>query len=375
VEKQRFLEYNGQTTPEILASSETHSHLSLLFAFEWGLQAKARGLGGEDKLNDEERLVLAVMSLDREVGNGGYHQFFFNSSRRFVPSIVWCLRRIKCHNAAAITERAIAAFGLTQIDVQAVEKAIARKDRARDSVFENCDDDFYRLTELVEKLFGFVVTEQDKIQLTRTDDYPQILPLREPSIAAKLSNSLWFWKRGWNPTSEEAQTVVRKIAQVRGLPATESDIEVAAVLYCFGKATRSGDLERGEVLVERAVELTRNEPVHQIEHKALVEALIEQKRTDKADQATLDYLRFLNACGPSCRSELGHRNSVLFWARLIKERRAELTRSTEFFESNFPELNLNEVKLLPRINIKPLKSKKAIQFLSDLPEYSSENGK
>ncbi|PYV26956.1 MAG: hypothetical protein DMG27_05210, partial [Acidobacteria bacterium] len=105
------LDYTGQTTSELIACKNSHSIDSLLCAFEWGIQAKAKaGPAGEGSLTGEERLVLAVMALNREVNNGGYDQFFVNSSRRFVPIIVDSLRRIGCAATAAITERAIAAL-------------------------------------------------------------------------------------------------------------------------------------------------------------------------------------------------------------------------------------------------------------------------
>jgi hypothetical protein len=371
VEKKPTLEYAGQITPEILACSDTHTHLSILFAFEWGLQAKARAVGGEDKLSEEEQVVLAVLALDREVGNGGFHQFFVNSSRRFVPSVIRCLRRIGCEETAAITERALTAFRLPQIDLPAIEEAIAKDDSARDAVFEACDQDFYRLTELFDMLFVFVTAEQEKIQLIRTDDYPRFPARKESSRAADLYFSLRFWKGAWDPTVEEAQRVARKIAQVKAIPATGTDVEGAAVLYCLGKARRSGDLDRGEALAARALELMRNEPMHGVEHKAWVEALIAGERLEKADQATLEHLQFLNSGGKSDRSEKGHQNSVLFWARLLKEHRAALKRSMEFFEANFPEVKLDEVKVLPKPNLKFPKPAKAFQFLSERPEFSS----
>ena len=86
-----WLEYEGQTTSELMACKNTHRIDSILCAFEWGIQAKSKP-EGEDALTDEERLVLAVMALTREVNNGGYHQFFVNSSSRFAPTIVDSLR-------------------------------------------------------------------------------------------------------------------------------------------------------------------------------------------------------------------------------------------------------------------------------------------
>jgi len=40
--------------------------------------------------------------LDREVNNGGYHQFFCNSSQKFAPQIVQSLAHIGCRRAAKI---------------------------------------------------------------------------------------------------------------------------------------------------------------------------------------------------------------------------------------------------------------------------------
>jgi hypothetical protein len=96
---------------------EHHRIASLLFAFERGIQAKI-GPGGEEELTSHERAVLARMALQREVNNGGYSQFFTNSSRRFVSVIVECLQRLGCVTTAAITERAIRALN---VDIRSAE--------------------------------------------------------------------------------------------------------------------------------------------------------------------------------------------------------------------------------------------------------------
>jgi Domain of unknown function (DUF4375) len=101
-----WLEYSGQTSSELIACKTSHRIASLLSAFEWGIQAKI-GLGGEEELTKDERLVLAILALEREVNNGGYSQFFTNSSRRFAAIIVESLQRIGCQTTADITERAI----------------------------------------------------------------------------------------------------------------------------------------------------------------------------------------------------------------------------------------------------------------------------
>ena len=156
-----WLDYEGQTTSELMACKNTHRIDSILCAFEWGIQAKAEP-DGENALTDEERLVLAVMALTREVNNGGYHQFFVNSSRRFAPMVVDCLRRIGCATCAEITERAIQA---AKFDMVSPDSILEDND-ARDAILDECDQHFYQLTDIDDKLFTFVEENQNRIQLT-----------------------------------------------------------------------------------------------------------------------------------------------------------------------------------------------------------------
>jgi hypothetical protein len=58
-----------------------------------------------NSLTEEEHIVLAVEALEREVNNGGYDQFFTNSSREFVSTIVCSLRGIGCKKTSNITQR------------------------------------------------------------------------------------------------------------------------------------------------------------------------------------------------------------------------------------------------------------------------------
>ncbi|MDP9051897.1 MAG: DMP19 family protein [Acidobacteriota bacterium] len=154
------LEYTGQTTAEILSHLNTHSEFSLLSALRWGIQAKVRAVGGEDKLTDEERLVLAVLALESEVNNGGYRQFFWNSSRRFAPTIVASLRRIDCERTATLTAKAIEVLGLNAVTVEAVEREIQREDEARDAQLNVFDREFDTFDETTDKLLRFVVEQQ-----------------------------------------------------------------------------------------------------------------------------------------------------------------------------------------------------------------------
>jgi Domain of unknown function (DUF4375) len=59
---------------------------ALVAGFREGIQEKAIQKG-ERALTKEERAVLTVAALEEEVNNGGFDQFFRNSSRRFAPQV------------------------------------------------------------------------------------------------------------------------------------------------------------------------------------------------------------------------------------------------------------------------------------------------
>lgn len=72
-----FLEgYEGQTLQQLIAMKENYRIDSLVLAIEQALNAKP-----DTELSNAERVVLAIEALEREVNNGGYHQFFINAGR------------------------------------------------------------------------------------------------------------------------------------------------------------------------------------------------------------------------------------------------------------------------------------------------------
>jgi hypothetical protein len=118
-----FVAYSGETTNELLAYPAWGQCDSLVRAFEEGLRRKVSRTG-QRALNREERTILAVRALDREVNNGGYHQFFCNSSKRFAPEILQSLSRIGCRRTAKITKRAINALRAAPLTVARIEAAM-----------------------------------------------------------------------------------------------------------------------------------------------------------------------------------------------------------------------------------------------------------
>lgn len=153
--------YDGQTAEELLALEHDYRIDSLVLAFEEGIQRKA----GE--LSRGERYVLAVEGLEREVNNGGYSQFFSNSSKEFVDVIEEALLAIGCPKTAALTADAIRALGITgAVTPPAAEDAVRANDEDIEAALNECDARYYDNDEpIADRLFAWIKQNRDQIAI------------------------------------------------------------------------------------------------------------------------------------------------------------------------------------------------------------------
>jgi hypothetical protein len=136
-----------------------------VLAFEQGILQKLKGKSKES-LTAEEQIVLAVEALEREVNNGGYDQFFVNSSREFAAIIVGALRRLGCQKTATITQKALDALGTTDLRSDAIENVICVRDEKRSAKLQRCDDSYYKNAEpIAERLLEFIKENKASISL------------------------------------------------------------------------------------------------------------------------------------------------------------------------------------------------------------------
>lgn len=156
--------YSGQSADELLALEGEYRTDSLLLAFEEAIGQKAEH-EGMSSLTDEERIVLAIEALEREVNSGGYDQFFANSSKKFAPMLVDALRRIGCKKTANITQRAIKAIGVSDLAEEAINAALAADDEQRRAKLSRCDDSYHKSGEAIEeRLFAFIKANKTRIR-------------------------------------------------------------------------------------------------------------------------------------------------------------------------------------------------------------------
>jgi hypothetical protein len=156
--------YSGQTLDELIRLEGECRIDSLVLAFEQAMVKKATRVG-HDKLTHEERVILAVEALEREVNNGGYDQFFVNSSREHAPIIVDALRRIGYPKTAEITQGALRVVLKNPISYEEIKVGTWRDDGKRQNAPDECDNLYFERPENIEEcLFAFVKANRATIE-------------------------------------------------------------------------------------------------------------------------------------------------------------------------------------------------------------------
>jgi uncharacterized protein DUF4375 len=159
--------YSGQTVDQLLALSGEYRIDSIVLAFEdaLGRRAQALGLGA---LNEVEIAVLAIEALEREVNNGGHHQFFLNTPE-YAEHVVPALRRVGCTRTADIAQRAIDLLGLPgPVDTSRVSDALVHDPGGRlvEVLIEECDAPYFDEPEpIADRLFAYLSEHRERIRL------------------------------------------------------------------------------------------------------------------------------------------------------------------------------------------------------------------
>jgi hypothetical protein len=329
-----WLEYAGQDTAEILACKGTHRIDSLLHALEQAIQLRQKQIP-DVAATPEERTLLAILALQREVNNGGYHQFFANSSCKYALTIVPALESIGCDTTAALTQNAIDALNLHPLTLKAIEDSILQPNSERDQALDALDKQFYKIFEIEPKLFTFVESSRQAFVLGKMSVAPSP-PKRGNRNLIALRIGLDF-----APKTERTFKAVRKLAAEiaiqKEIEPTDLELDGAANLFLFASFLKTGELEHCETFAGPAFDLTREDTGHCILQRQWVEKLIEQSNFTRADEVTLQYLIYLS--GDDTSSDFIH-NRIKFWADPLRTHGAKLPRSSEFFRANFPDVSL-----------------------------------
>lgn len=159
--------YSGQSVGELVALASEFRVDSIVLAFEQAIQ---QTIDRDDlsQLNEAELTILAVESLEREVNNGGYHQFFLNTPE-YAPFVVAALKRIGCPKTVHISDLAISLIGLRQpFTAKQVEAALDRDPDGKliEVLIDQCDRPYDDSGEpIADRLFMYISTNRGSIRL------------------------------------------------------------------------------------------------------------------------------------------------------------------------------------------------------------------
>jgi Domain of unknown function (DUF4375) len=118
-------------------------------------------------LSPPERVFLLVWELESEVNNGGFHQYFHNSSGALARDVVNALKTIGAQATADITQRALNTVGamVTNWSDDADRQAsIARLSPQARQILEELDGEYYKCPEdLTPLLYNYVAEHRTQV--------------------------------------------------------------------------------------------------------------------------------------------------------------------------------------------------------------------
>jgi hypothetical protein len=331
-----WLDYAGQDTAAILSFKTSHRIDSLFCALEQAIQLRQSRLP-DVTTTPEEYSFLAIMALQREVNNGGYDQFFLNSSRQYAPTVVAALRSVGWDATAALTQRA-------------VDASMLDPGSERDAALDALDKQFYTIVEIETNLFSFIESHQPAFAIPKIF-VPPPPPKRGNINLIKLGVGLDF-----APKPDRTFAAVRKLAAEvaikNEIQPSDSELDGAAYVFLFKSCLKAEELEQCEEFEGPAFDLAREDTSHCILQREWVLKLIEQANFTRADEVTLQYLQYLHGDDTSI---LFIKNRIKFWADPIRKHGDQLPRSSEFFRANFPDVSLlvSHAPIIYRLKDKP----------------------
>lgn len=115
---------------------------------------------GDDlgKLNEHEKVIYVALMLGMEVNNGGFAQFFFNSSGELSSEVVDAFIKIGAFKTAEICKKALAVFG-GNVPTDRAEREDLLISLDCDDVLGECDDEFYKDEDNLLELYYIYITE------------------------------------------------------------------------------------------------------------------------------------------------------------------------------------------------------------------------
>lgn len=117
-------------------------------------------------LTEAEKVFVYVDMLEGQVNNGGFDQFFFNSSGDYTHEILSAFEKIKAHKTADLIEIAIKAFPISPVpkDTEIRREIMQDLDEKTSNIWDDLDNKFYEYEEnIAGLLIDYIKLNIDKV--------------------------------------------------------------------------------------------------------------------------------------------------------------------------------------------------------------------
>ena len=143
----------GKSIKEVISKIGTIENTFLIPNIDWLINLKETK-NGLNSLNQPERYFYVLSGLLREVNNGGFGQFFFNSTDRLAYDLIPALQAIGSKKVILIAEKAMNIFGKPNSleENERCEYLGSISNNFEDSLWEKCDSDFFECTEYLDDM-------------------------------------------------------------------------------------------------------------------------------------------------------------------------------------------------------------------------------
>lgn len=139
----------------------------MIIEFSYGISDKIHKKGF-DSLSYPERVLHHIYWLESEVNNGGFDQFFANSSGDYALDTPSALDEIGAHHTANLVKRAIDLFpsGSPSRDSEQRAEQLDAMDEAIRAKFGDLDSEFFEYRDPLEELqIKYMVANKEQIQV------------------------------------------------------------------------------------------------------------------------------------------------------------------------------------------------------------------
>lgn len=132
--------------PDIEALLQTEDEPGAMLAIDSYIVSLCEYGESIERLSEPQKVFYFNQRLEGEINNGGFDQFFFNSSGNFAHETMASLNAIGAHKTAALLKEAIDQFpnAVVPKDQEIRRNLLAEMEETCEEAFERLDQAFYK---------------------------------------------------------------------------------------------------------------------------------------------------------------------------------------------------------------------------------------